>query len=177
MYDKGNYIQVPSQSTNYVVYKDNCDEGMVNRQQYFMDINNSGFSVTLFSPYKQGAISIKGDVGADGKPGSKLNRGSYKIYGWNGFWKTITEQDQQKGHTYDDPGVNHLWITNAHSASHRIPNLSTGNDTDILENVKGYTVIYLLWATQEFYVSSDTVMRQLITSVATSISGEYNLKY
>ena len=163
IYDDGNYIQVPALSTNYLEYKDNCAQGTVNGQQYSMDMNNSGFSVTVFSLYNHNAISIYGETGADGD--GTVGTGSYESNGWKGFWKTVT--DGYSVTDEEDPGINHLWVTNAPSASHMVPFPSdTDDDQDILDSVNGYTVVYLMWATHPGSVSSDTVMQQLVTSVA-----------
>ena len=161
----GNYIEVPSQSNNYVVYKDNCMTGAVNDQRYSMHMNKSGFSVTLFDTYIHDTISIGGRhsyfFDQQTRPRA-IGTGSFQIKGWKGFWKTAT------GGKYDItefPGLNHLWVTNAPSASHVIPNgRNPIHDDDILNNVNGYTVIYIMWGNQPHYISS--VMHLLVTSIA-----------
>jgi hypothetical protein len=169
MYDDGNFIQVPALSTNYVVYTDNCAQETVNGQQYSMDMDNSGFSVTVFSTYNQVAISIGGETGADGY--GTVVTGSYESNGWTGFWKTV--KDEYEVGDDEDPGINHLWVTNAPSASHMVPFPDdTDDDQDILDSVNGYTVVYLMWATNPGLVSSETVMQQLVTSVADNIKGK-----
>ena len=127
----GNYIKVPSSSIQHVVYKDNCDEGKVNGQHYFMDINFSRFSITLFLVYEKDSISIDGNLRTSGY--GSIGKGSYQNNGWHGFWKQTVVKYY--------PAVNHLWVTNAPSANHIIPSrITTQNDTDILENVNEYPV-------------------------------------
>ena len=66
MYDIGNMINVPANTSNHVVYLKNCQQGTVNGQPYWMAMNNSGYSVTLFTPYLKDNISISGSLGNDG---------------------------------------------------------------------------------------------------------------
>ena len=155
MYDGGNCIQVPASTSNYVRYLSSCKTGTVNGQSYMMRRKNSGISVTTFWPYRKSSISIKGNLGADGK--GSYAKGSYQYKGWKGFWKVV--------YGTKDPGINHLWVTNAPSPSHSI-STNTNNDYDRLNNVKGYNVIYMMWATSSMRRSMDSVMRNLVVKVA-----------
>ena len=162
MYDRGIYISVPALTNNYVVYTDNCAQRAVNGQQYSMDVNNNGFSVTVFSPYNQNNIAISGGLGADGS--GNVHAGSYQSGNRKGFWKTV------KGP--GDPGINHLFVTDAASPNHTW-STNTDADDDTLDNVNGNTVIYLMWGTQtNSTVSSDSVMQQLVSSIADRKSKE-----
>jgi len=154
MYDNGNFINV---SGHRAVYLDDCDIDTVNGQQYAMELSNEGFSVTLFSPYYKSQISIYGGLGADGQ--GTVETGSYHWNGWNGFWKVV--------YIANDPGINHLWVTDAPSARHEVSK-STDDDRDVLSNIYGYNVVYLLWATKIGSKSSDSVMQQLVSAVSAS---------
>ena len=167
MYDTGNCISVPATSsafadcsavTNKVAYLKNCDMRTVNGQSYAMSMRNDGISVLYFPSYIYNEISINGDIGADGA-GSIVN-GTYTYNGWNGFWKVTWAAD---------PGINHLWVTNAPNAYHDFDGTKR-RDYDRLSGVNGYQVIYLMWGTVVGTRSSDFAMQQLIRAV--SHSGE-----
>ena len=80
--------------------------------------------------------------------------GSYEYKGWKGFWKVV------KG-TSKDVGIHHLWITNAPNATHQVM-IGSGKDQDILSNVSGSTVVYLMWGTQKNEWSSNYIMESLV---------------
>ena len=160
MYDGGNCITVPGSSSSSctsirLTYLQNCDVGIVNRQSYAMSMKNDGISVVYFASYTEHTISINGDLGADG--GGSLTSGSYTYNGWKGFWKVVCCQS--------DPGVHHLWITNAPNAYHRF-DTSRRYDYDQLLRVNGYKVVYLMWGTRMHTRSSNSAMRQLIQAVS-----------
>ena len=168
MYDNGNCISVPANSTafsasscrsipNKVTYLQNCGKGSVNGQSYSMSMKNDGISVVFFASYTENTISINGNLGADHY--GSLASGSYTYNGWKGFWK-VTWKGQS-----NDPGVNHLWITNAPNAVHNFAS-STDHDYDQLTDVNGYKVVYLMWGTPTRTRSSDSAMQQLIQAVS-----------
>ena len=135
MYDVGNMINVPANSSNEVVYLENCQSSTVNGQPYQMALNNSGYSITLFTPYVMENISINGNLGNDGD--ADQYQGSWEFEGWTGFWKVVEG-------TPMNAGVQHLWITDAPNATHEV--LSGSNkDQDVLCNVSGYNVVYIMW--------------------------------
>ena len=155
MYDDGNMINVPANSSHHVVYLDNCQQGTVNGQPYLMALNNSGYSVTLFTPYMKENISIRGNLGNDGS--AKQNHGSYEYKGWTGFWKIV------RG-TPINAGVHHLWVTDAPNATHEVL-YDSGDDQDMLSNVIGYNVVYIMWGTKPNYYSSNDVIQQLVEKI------------
>ena len=171
MYDNGNCISVPANPTasstsscssipNKVTYIQNCGEQIVNGQSYSMSMKNDGISVVYFASYTENTISINGNLGADGS--GSLASGSYTYNGWKGFWKVTWGQHDKHG---NDPGVNHLWITNAPNAVHNFAS-STDHDYDQLTDVNGYNVVYLMWGTPSPTRSSDSAMQQLIQAVS-----------
>jgi hypothetical protein len=170
LYNEGNYIQVPALSDNYVTYLENCGEGSVNGEQYYMAMNGAGISVTLFKNYEQESIAIGGELGADGE--GQAVQGSFEYSGWKGFWKTVNECHPMTGADCDgyDPTLHHLWVTDAPitSTNHDIAT-DTDNDRDILTMVNGYNVVYFMWATQAGTISSDLVMQELVTSVVNAL--------
>ena len=160
MYDNGNCITVPGSSSNgcpsnRLTYLQNCGEGVVNGQSYSMSMKNNGISVVYFSSYTENTISINGDLGADGS--GSIASGSYTYNGWKGFWKVVWNSG--------DPGINHLWITNAPNAYHRFDG-SRRYDRDQLLRVNGYKVVYLMWGSPPGARSSNSAMRQLIQAVS-----------
>ena len=164
MYDVGNCISVPATSTastpcssvtNKVTYKRDCDESTVNGQTYKMWINNNAISVLYFPSYSQNTISINGNLGSDG--GGNIASGSYEYNGWKGYWKVTWGQGS-------DPGVNHLWMTNAPSTVHTFDS-TRQYDYDELLGVNGYSVVYLMWATAVGTRSSDSAMQQIIQAI------------
>jgi len=162
MYDGGNCITVPGSSSNgctsnRLTYLQNCGEGIVNGQSYFMSMKNNGISVVYFASYTENTISINGNNGADN--GGYVASGSYTYNGWKGFWKVVW-------YGYgNDPGINHLWITNAPNAFHHFAG-NTDNDYDQLLDVNGYQVVYLMWGTTYPTRSPNSAMRQLIQAVS-----------
>jgi len=165
MYDDGNCISVPATSratdscsriTNKVTYLQNCGEQTVNGQSYFMSMKNDGISVVYFASYTENTISINGNLGADG--GGSLASGSYTYNGWEGFWKVTWDQSR-------DPGINHLWITNAPNATHSFDSTKR-YDYDQLLDINGYKVVYLMWGTVSRTRSTDSAMQQLIQAVS-----------
>ena len=164
MYDDGNCISVPATSTastscssitNKVTFLQNCGEQTVNGQTYSMSMKNDGISVVFFASYTENTISINGNLGADGR--GSLTSGSYTYNGWKGFWKVVWNAG--------DPGIHHIWITNAPNAYHRFDR-SRGYDYDQLLHVNGYKVVYLMWGTAVGTRSSDSAMQQLIQAVS-----------
>ena len=166
MYDNGNCISVPATSlasthcssisnSKKVTYKENCATGTVNGESYSMSMANNGISVLWFQRYTKDAISINGNLGADGQ--GALSTGSYTFNGWKGFWKIVWNAG-------NDPGINHLWVTNAPSALHDYDNTRHW-DWDQLSNINGYEVIYLKWATVPRTRTSDLAMNQLIEAI------------
>ena len=155
MYDDGNMINVPANSSHQVVYLDNCQQGTVNGQPYLMALNNSGYSVALFTPYMKENISIRGNLGNDGS--AKQNHGSYEYKGWTGFWKIV------RG-TLINAGVHHLWVTDAPNATHEVL-YDGGDDQDMLSNVIGYNVVYIMLGTKPNYYSSNDVIQQLVEKI------------
>ena len=166
MYDNGNCISVPATPTETthcsaisssmkVTYKANCETGTVNGESYSMSMMNGGISLLRFQRYTKDTISINGNIGADGT--GFIAGGSYTTGDWSGFWKvtwggtTVTP----------DPGINHLWVTNAPSAIHTYPS-STNWDYDQLSNVNGYEVVYLMWGTVAGTRTSDAAMEELV---------------
>ena len=137
MYEIGNVINVPANSSHHVVYLDNCQQGTINGQPYRMAMNSSGFSVTLFTPYLKDNISISGKLGNNGT--AQQIHGSYEYKGWTGFWKWVSS-------TTVNAGVYHVWVTDAPNATHAVPNES-GDDQDTLSNISGYNVIYIMSGT------------------------------
>ena len=135
MYEIGNMINVPANSSHHVVYLDNCQQGTINGQPYRMAMNSSGFSVTLFTPYLKDNISISGRLANNDT--AQQYKGYKEYKGWAGFLKYVSP-------TRTKAGVVHLWITDAPNATHAVPNES-GNDQDILSNISGYTVIYIMF--------------------------------
>ena len=169
MYDDGNCISVPGtssqtascssiSSTLKVVYKANCASSTVNGESYKMAIDNDGISVLYFDQYTKDTISINGNNGADG--GGSRGDGSYSVNGWTGYYKVTWGQN-------NDPGINHLWVTNAPSSSvtHTFAT-STDRDWDWLQGVKGYRVIYLMWGTAVGTRTSDSQMNNLVTAIS-----------
>ena len=129
-----------------------------------MSMRRNKFSVTVFRPYRKDSISINGDVGADGK--GSVHKGSYGYNGWKGFWKVIY------GSTGPDPALHHLFVTDApiSESNHQI-STNTDKDDDTLNNVNGYNIVYLMWATYDGtnnYKSSDDVMKQLVKTISKS---------
>ena len=122
-----------------------------------MYMRNRGISITYFLQYSQNTISINGNNGADGH--GNVNGGSYNYNGWRGFWKVV--------YGASDPGINHVWVTNAPHATHTYSS-SSDLDYDRLSNVNGYSVIYAMWATQIYQRSSDSVMRDVIRELAST---------
>ena len=172
MYDGGNCISVPATNDNYgetscsniansklVTYKENCARGTVNGEIYEMSMMNNGISVLTFSKYMQNTISTNGNLGADG--GGKLSTGSYQYNGWKGFWKIVWGAG-------GDPGVNHLWVTNAPSAKHTFRKTNK-LDWDQLTDISGYDVTYLMWATIPDSKTEDFAMQQLVIAVVGNI--------
>ena len=162
MYDNGNCITVPGTSSNScsgdsvtVLYKDNCESGTVNGETYTMSIKADGISVLWFKNYTKSSISINGDNGADG--GGSVSAGSYSYKGWKGFWKVVWNSSR-------DPGINHLWVTNAPSPSHSYAS-STNYDYDELKSINGYSVVYLLWGTSPNTRTSDSQMQKVVEAV------------
>ena len=162
MYDGGNCITVPGTSSNTcsgdsvtVLYKDNCESGTVNGESYTMSIKADGISVLWFKNYTKSSISINGNNGAD-RSGS-VSTGSYAYNGWKGFWKVVWNSGS-------DPGINHLWVTNAPSPGHNYAS-NTDLDYDELNSVNGYSVVYLLWGTSRNTRTSDTQMKKVIEAV------------
>ena len=161
MYDGGNCITVPGSSSsgcqsNRLTYLQNCGEQIVNGQSYSMSMKNNGISVVCFASYTENTISINGNLGADGS--GSLASGSYTYNGWKGFWKVTWGQGS-------DPGINHLWITNAPNAFHNFDSTKL-YDYDQLLDVNGYKVVYLMWGTAVGTRSSDSAMQQLIQAVS-----------
>ena len=165
MYDVGNCISVPATSTastacssvtNKVTYKQSCAESTVNGQTYKMSMKNDGISVLYFPSYTQNTISVNGNLGSDG--GGYIGSASYEYSGWKGYWKVTWGQGS-------DPGVNHLWMTNAPSTVHTF-DINKLYDYDELLGVNGYKVIYLMWATAVGTRSSDSAMQQIIQAVS-----------
>lgn len=135
MYEIGNMINVPANSSHHVVYLDNCQQGTINEQPYSMAMNLSGFSITLFTPYLKDNISISGKLGNNGT--AQKYHGSYEYKGWTGFSKLVT-------FTTANAGVHHMWITDAPNATHTWP-IESSDDQDTLSNVSGYNVIYIMF--------------------------------
>ena len=108
------------------------------------------------SAYTANTISVNGNLGADGD--GSIATGSYKSNGWEGFWKVTWGDD-------DDPGVNHLWMTNAPNAVHTFDEYKD-YDYDELSNVNGYKVVYLMWATASETRTPDSAMQQLIEEIS-----------
>jgi len=170
MYDKGNCISVPATSSSsstwsncsdisdskLVTYLQNCDEQTVNGQTYSMFIRNDSISVLYFESYTENTISVNGNLGAD--KGGSIASGSYKHNGWEGFWKVTWDQDS-------DPGVNHLWMTDAPNAIHTFDD-SKYNDFDKLSDVDGYKVVYLMWATAPHTRTPDSALQELIEEIS-----------
>ena len=140
MYEIGNMINVPANSSHHVVYLDNCQQSTINEQPYRMAMNRSGFSITLFTPYLKDNISISGKLGNNGT--AQQYHGSYEYKGWTGFWKWVTS-------TKVNAGVRHLWITDAPNATHAVP-IESGDDQDTLSNISGYNVIYIMFGTDPY---------------------------
>ena len=164
MYDNGNCISIPattyhstscSSILNKVTYKAGCATGTVNGESYSMSLMNGGISVLRFQHYTQDAISINGNNGADGN--GHVTNGRYAVKGWNGFWKVVWNAG-------NDPGINHLWITNAPSALHSFSS-NTDLDWDQLSDVNGYEVMYLMWATVAGTRTSNSAMIELVQAV------------
>ena len=155
LYDLGNYIKVPSNSSNYVRYLQNCEEGSVSSETYWMAMNPQGISVTLFHLYGEESISVDGGLGLDGH--GSVFKGLYAFNGWNGYWKIA-----HAGSTWE-PSLHHLFVTDA-QAIHAVSS-TTNEDFDELTKVKGHTIVYLMWATQHGYKSSEDVVQQLVRAV------------
>ena len=135
LYEIGNMINVPANSSHHVVYLDNCQQGTINEQPYSMDMNFTGFSITLFTPYLKDNISISGKLGNNGT--AQQYHGSYEYKGWTGFWKWVTP-------TTVNAGVYHVWVTDAPNATHAVP-IESDDDQDTLSNISGYNVIYIMF--------------------------------
>ena len=186
MYDVGNMINVPANTSNHVVYLRNCQQGTVNGQPYWMAMNNSGYSVTLFTPYLKDNISISGNLGNDGK--AYQSTGSFNYKGWRGFWKIVEG-------TSVNAGVSHLWVTDAPNATHEVMFgddddeydddydeyegsgmiFGTGNDQDALLHVAGHNLVYIMWGTKPSYGSSASVMEQLVKKIYDSFGTQLKL--
>ena len=160
MYDNGNYIQIPpnpSSPANRIVYKENCEAGVTNGQEYRMAMNNSGFSLTMFSPFRKHSLLIDGNLGADGR--GSVHNGSYVYNRWTAFWKVV--------YGTTDPGIHHLFITDG-AATHEFSQ-NTNSDIDRLHNVNESDVFYIMWGTylqgNTSFKSSDDLIRQLVRTV------------
>jgi len=82
----------------------------------------------------------------------------------SGFWKSISEGD-------GDPSINHVWVTNAPSASHDFSN-DTDEDYDNLSGIQGYKLVYVLFASVHGYNPSDADYETLITAIAASLGND-----
>ena len=182
MYDVGNMINVPANTSNHVVYLRNCQQGTVNGQPYWMAMNNSGYSVTLFTPYLKDNISISGNLGNDGK--AYQSTGSFNYKGWKGFWKIVEG-------TSVNAGVSHLWVTDAPNATHDVMYggddendlersgmiSGSGNDQDALFNVAGHNLVYMMWGTMPSRGSSSSAMEQLVKKIYNSFGMQLRLLF
>ena len=116
LWDSGNYIGVPGFTANYVTYLDNCEVGNVNGNNYSMNMNNSGLSVTWFNNYGQDSISIDGEY----SDVVSVSHASYQYNEWKGFWKISYNfhYSNVSDHDDDDPIFGHFWVTNSPTAVH-----------------------------------------------------------
>jgi hypothetical protein len=143
MYDNGNQV---SAGGSALTYGDNCETQNSGGQSYSMDIVSNGISVMLFDEVGPGtSVSISGNLGSDG--GGSVGSGAYDYDGWHAYWKQI--------HSATDSSVTHLWITDAPNANH-VFDSGTYDDTDAVNNVGGFSLMYFLWGVPGGAQTSDS---------------------
>ena len=176
MYDSGNCIIIPGHPTSNtnctdipdnlkVKYLPNCAKGTVNGQSYFMEMKANGISVLYFPLYSYHDITINGRIGANGQGNDDF--GEFTNNGWKGYYKQTWGQSDAFG---NDPGINHLWLTNAPTTSHAYDTSKT-YDFDYLSGVYGMKVIYLMWGTVSPTRSSPSKVEELFKAISNIETG------